>query len=129
MNILIKQNQGFTLLEVMVAITLTALVLGNLFALQSQSKKLSFKAQTKLAKIINYRAYLNAGWISDQATDHYMDEFESLGLAIDNQKKLIKPANKISPDKFYLESYTLVNKNNEIIFTGTRMKSSMINNK
>jgi len=81
-----KKNQGFTLLEVLVSITLTALVLGNLFALQSQSKRLSFKAQSSLARTINQRAYFNAAWISNRERDSYMDELSDLNYSVDNKK-------------------------------------------
>lgn len=125
-NNTISRPQGFTLLEVLVSITLTALVLGNLFALQSQSKRLSFKAQKHLSKTINNRAYLNASWISDKALDSYMDELSDLDLSVGNKKRLTKPANKVSPKQYYLESFDIVDKNNEPILTSVRVKESIV---
>lgn len=120
-------NQGFTLLEVLLAITLTALVLGNLFALQSQSKRLSFKAQSQLSKTINARAYLNASWIGDQALNSYLDKLSQLDLSIKNKKQLTKPVDKISPNKYYLQSFDIVNDKNEVLLSTVRMQRSMLN--
>ena len=54
-----KTNQGFTLLEVLVALTIVAMVMGSLFALFSQNKKLSLKSLEKIHyhQKINYAYY------------------------------------------------------------------------
>ncbi len=121
-----SNNKGFTLLEVMVAITLTAMVLGNLFALQSQSKKLSFKAQTSLAKTINQRAYLNAAWISNRELDSYMDELTATGYAVNNKKELKKPEEQTKPLKFSLQSFDIVDENKEVVLSSVRIKETTI---
>jgi len=69
--------QGFTLLEVLIAVTLTAMVLGNLLALQSQSKRLAFKADNVLQKTINQRAYFNAAWVDSQQDSFYLDKLQA----------------------------------------------------
>ena len=119
-------NKGFTLLEVMVAITLTALVLGNLLALQSQSKQLSFKAQSTLAKTINQRAYLNAAWISNRALDSYMDELSETGYTVDNKKELKKPEEQTKPLKFSLQSFDIVDENKQVVLSSVRVKETIV---
>ncbi len=125
--ILCHPQKGFTLLEVLVSITLTSLVLGNLFALQSQSKRLSFKAQTNLVKTINNRAYLNASWISNKEVDTYLADMSHSQLSTAHKKTLKKPADKQSPEKYFLESFDIVDKNNETILTTVRIKEVMVN--
>lgn len=121
-----NNNKGFTLLEVMVAITLTALVLGNLFALQSQSKKLSFKAQTSLAKTINQRAYLNAAWVSNRELDSYLDELSDSGYTVANKKELKKPEQQTKPLKFSLQSFDIVDENKEVVLSSVRIKETIV---
>ncbi len=121
------KQQGFTLLEVLIAITLTALVLGNLFALQSQSKRLSFKAQMNLQKNINQRAYFNAAWLSSRQLDSYMDELsQDSDYSVDNTSALKKPETQSQPLNFSLESFTIVNQKNEVILTSVRFKESKV---
>lgn len=121
-----KKNRGFTLLEVLVSITLTALVLGNLFALQSQSKRLSFKAQTNLLQTINQRAYFNAAWISNRELDSYLDDLSESGLSVDNKKSLKKPENQTKAIKYSLESFDIVNEQNDIILSSVRVQESAV---
>ncbi len=113
-------------MEVLVAITLTALVLGNLLALQSQSKQLSFKAQTTLAKTINQRAYLNAAWISNRELDSYMDELSETGYTVDNKKELKKPEQQTKPLKFSLQSFDIVDENKEVVLSSVRVKETIV---
>lgn len=121
------KQQGFTLLEVLVAVTLTALVLGNLFALQSQSKRLSYKAQMNLQKNIKQRAYFNAAWISTSRLDSYMDKLSrNSDYSVDNKSALKKPETQVKPVNFSLESFAIVNQENEVILTSVRIKESNV---
>ena len=43
-----RRQRGFTLLEVIVALTITAMVLGSLFALAAGSKQLAFRSGQSL---------------------------------------------------------------------------------
>ncbi len=121
-----RRCQGFTLLEILVAITLTALVLGNLFVLQSQSKRLAFKAQTKLFNTINQRAYLNAAWLADQELDSYMDDLLPSAYSIDNKRKLKNIVQNKQPLKFFLQSFDIVNEHREIILHSVRLQNTTL---
>ncbi len=57
-----NSQKAFTLLEVLIAITLTALVLGSLFAMQSQSKQLAFRSLQALERVNEQRAVINSVW-------------------------------------------------------------------
>ena len=118
--------QGFTLLEILVAITLTALVLGNLFVLQSQSKHLSLKAQTQLLHTINQRAYLNAAWSSDHELDSYLDEFAQMGYTLDNKQSLKKIEVQKQSQKIFLQSFDIVNEHREVILHSVRIQNTPI---
>ena len=121
------KQRGFTLLEVLIAITLTALVLGNLFALQSQSKRLSFRAEMNLQKNINQRAYFNAAWINTRQLDAYMNELSHRSdYSIDNRSVLKKPETQSRPLNFSLESFDIVNQKNEVILSSVRLKESNV---
>ena len=62
-----KKQQAFTLLEILIAITLTSLVLGSLFVLQSNSNRLAFKANSKIDENLSVQAALNTALL---ATDN-----------------------------------------------------------
>ena len=54
-----KKTRGFTLIEVIVALTLTGFLLGGLFALVAGSKQLSWRAEQSLLKAMQQRAAWN----------------------------------------------------------------------
>jgi len=117
--------QGFTLLEVLIAVTLTAMVLGNLLALQSQSKRLAFKADNVLQKTINQRAYFNAAWVDSQQDSFYLDKLQADEIySADNAKALKKPEAQSKPLKFHLESFQIVDKQGNIVLSSVRLKDT-----
>lgn len=63
------QQRGFTLLEVMIALTITAMVLGSLFALAAGSKQLAFRTQESLQQSTAARAAVNFALLDNQFRD------------------------------------------------------------
>lgn len=59
-------QSGFTLLEVMIALTITAMVLGSLFALAAGSKQLAFRTQDSLQESTAARAAVNFAVLDNQ---------------------------------------------------------------
>jgi prepilin-type N-terminal cleavage/methylation domain-containing protein len=57
---------GFTLLEVMIALTITAMVLGGLFSLAAGSKQLAVRTQSALAASTQFRAGINFALLDNQ---------------------------------------------------------------
>ena len=109
---------GFTLLEVLVAITLTGLVMGSLFSLQSQSSKLGFRSMQAIDKIVNQRAALNLAWINT-------DMIDTLDYNVDNQKELPAPEvleGKINSKTLSLESFDLLDANGNVVHSSVRLK-------
>lgn len=71
--------RGFTLIEVMVALTITGFLLGGLFALVAGSKRLSSRAETALARSLHQRAAFNAALLDNDFAD--LDSFLSTASA------------------------------------------------
>ncbi|MDO8906996.1 MAG: prepilin-type N-terminal cleavage/methylation domain-containing protein [Pseudohongiella sp.] len=64
-----QQQSGFTLLEVMIALTITAMVLGTLFALAAGSKQLAFRTQISLHQSTAVRAAVNFALLDNEFRD------------------------------------------------------------
>jgi len=113
-----NSQAGFTLLEVLVAITLTALVMGSLFSLQSQSSKLGFSSMQAIDQTVNRRAALNLAWMNT-------DMLEELDYKVENQQKLPIPEvleGKINSNMLNLESFDLLDANGNIIHSSVHLK-------
>jgi len=113
-----NSQAGFTLLEVLVAITLTALVMGSLFSLQSQSSKLGFSSMQAIDQTVNRRAALNLAWMNT-------DMLEELDYKADNQQKLPIPEileGKINSNMLNLESFDLLDANGNVIHSSVHLK-------
>lgn len=63
------RSQGFTLLEVMVALTITSLVLGGLFSLAAGSKQLAVRTQSTLQDTMAVRAQINFSLLQNEYRD------------------------------------------------------------
>jgi prepilin-type N-terminal cleavage/methylation domain-containing protein len=61
-----SQQRGFTLLEVIVALTITGFVLGGLFTLLGGSKRLSWASEESLARAARVRAAVNFAMLENQ---------------------------------------------------------------
>ena len=61
--------RGFTLLEVMIALTITAMVMGGLFTLSAGSKQLAFRAQQSLQESTAARAMVNEALLDNEFRD------------------------------------------------------------
>ncbi|MFK5894180.1 MAG: prepilin-type N-terminal cleavage/methylation domain-containing protein [Pseudomonadota bacterium] len=113
---------GFTLLEVLIAITLTGLVMGSLFALQSQSKQLTFRSLSALDRLTEQRAVINAAWIGlkqhNQKQHNYFIENVSV---VDIPNSLEDKQNKIKNLKFQLESLDITDSSHQILFSTVRL--------
>ena len=87
-SILIPQR-GFTLLEVMIALTISAMVMGGLFTLSAGSKQLAVRAQQSLQNSTAARAAVNQALLDN--------EFRDFEPAIDNNRFVIE-GQEILPD-------------------------------
>lgn len=77
-----RAQHGFTLLEVMIALTITAMVMGGLFTLSAGSKQLAFRAQQSLQDSTAARAAVNEALLDN--------EFRDLEPAMDSDRYTIE---------------------------------------
>jgi prepilin-type N-terminal cleavage/methylation domain-containing protein len=113
-------SKGFTLLEVLIAITLTGLVMGSLFALQSQNKKLTIHSLDALDRISEERAIINSAWIGLDINDNKNYQLDNIRF-VETPETLEKQAVKIKTLKYKLESVDIKGTSQEILFSTTRL--------
>jgi prepilin-type N-terminal cleavage/methylation domain-containing protein len=114
-----QRSNGFTLLEVLIAITLTGLVMGSLFAMQSQNKQLTFRSLAALDRITEQRALINAAWIGlkqEQQKNYYIENSKIVDIpeTLENQQGYIKSL------KFQLQSLDITDSSHQVLFSTMR---------
>ncbi len=114
-----KHARGFTLLEVLVALTITGFVLGGLFSLVGGSKQLSWKSQESLVRAVNTRAQINFSLLEDEYSDVEpileVQRYRVLPLDI-----LAAPERKTQASSFALEEFEIIDEEREQSIIGTR---------
>jgi len=65
---------GFTLLEVMVALTITALALGALFSVIGGNKRLAWRAEDVLVQSMQVRSMINVAQLNDEQGEVLLGE-------------------------------------------------------
>lgn len=112
-------QSGFTILEVLVALTITALVLGSLFSLAVGSKQLAFRSDQSLHRAVQARAAVNFALLQD--------EYAEVELAIDNDRFAIREEDyldavtrKTEAHRFKLQHYAVLDTENDERIEGTR---------
>lgn len=121
MNI-IKYQYAFTLLEILISITLTSLVLGSLFVLQSNSSKLAFKAMHQVDENIALQAALNTALLSIDSNNLFIDTINGDNYKISNISPLAKPENQSNRLNWQLEKFDIVDEKNNILISSIRFK-------
>lgn len=94
-----RHQNGFTLLEVMVALTITAMVLGSLFTLATGSKQLAFRSNQSLTTAIEARAAVNFAFLQN--------EYGDVEAAIDNDRFTIRGEDYLDPVERKTQANTL----------------------
>lgn len=114
-----RAQRGFTLLEVIVALTITALVLGSLFALAAGSKQLAFRSGQSLNTAIAARAKINFALLED--------EYADVQIAIDDERYRIRAEEYLDPvtrkteaNTFKLQHFEVIDARTDEAVRGTR---------
>lgn len=114
-----RAQRGFTLLEVIVALTITALVLGSLFALAAGSKQLALRSGQSLNAAIAARAKINFALLED--------EYAEVEIAIDEERFRIRAeeyldpvARKTDPITYKLQHFEVIDTRSDEAVHGTR---------
>jgi prepilin-type N-terminal cleavage/methylation domain-containing protein len=120
MQIKARQKQrGFTLLEVIVALTITGFVLGGLFALAGGSKQLAWKSVQSLENAAAARARINFALLED---DYGFIEpiLVTNAYQIRSAELVDPPLRKTQPSIFSLQTYEVINEETDEIIHGSR---------
>lgn len=113
-----RTQKGFTLLEVMVALTITGMALGGMFSVIAGSKRLAFRSEAALIRATEVRSQINFSQLNDErgevtinfANDEY---FLSIGETMD------PPERKTRESQLALRAYELLDENGDTIVRGS----------
>ena len=116
-----KNKKGFTLLEVLISMTIVGMALGTVFGLLAGSKRLAFKATDDIERTIFLRSALNASQILEEPEYPKLPARYKKSLNIENGDFLEKPEQQTRPMKLALESYTLYDNEKDIELITVRL--------
>ncbi len=116
----IRKQRGFTLLEVVVALTITGMVLGSLFALAGGSKQLAFRSAQSLDVAIEARAAINFALLQDEyrEVEEIMEGDERFSIRANEYLEAVP--RKTAPTYFKLQSYEVIDEDTDESISGTR---------
>lgn len=115
----VRTARGFTLLEVIVSLTITGFVLGGLFTLVAGSKQLTLRAQDNLTRAMEIRAATNFALLQNEYNEVEFilenDNYESEPVEL-----LEYPEAKTQPSQYALQEYEIFHQDREEFIRGTR---------
>lgn len=101
------RQQGFTLLEVIVAMAIVGMALGTILGLLAGSKRLAFKATDDIERTIFLRSAINAAQVLKEPEYPELPSQYKKDLTISIGEPLEKPEQQTKPMQLALEPYTL----------------------
>jgi len=114
--------QGFTLLEVLIAMAITGLVLGSVFSISVSSKQLAFKASQQMDEIIFLRAALNASQVLEEPEyPEDPDDFVKR-MTLTPEEVIEPPVRQTQEITWALEPYSWVDDDIGAVITSLRWK-------
>jgi prepilin-type N-terminal cleavage/methylation domain-containing protein len=102
-----SKHAGFTLLEVLVAMTIVGMVLGTVFGLLAGSKRLAFKAADDIERTVFLRSAINAAQMLEEPDYPELPERYKKDLEMDTEEPIEKPEKQTRPMRLALEPYIL----------------------
>jgi prepilin-type N-terminal cleavage/methylation domain-containing protein len=112
-----RRSSGFTLLEVMVAMTITGLALGALFSVIAGNKRLAWRAEAALVKSMQARSLLNLVQLNDEQGEVYI-ALDNQTLELNTGIELETPERKTEPTAADLHRFELTN-DGEVVYQGS----------
>lgn len=111
-------QRGFTLLEVLVALTITGMALGGLFGIIAGNKRLAWRSEESLIKTMQARSLINFSQLNDERGEASVD-FENRDLIINYGYELEIPERKTQASRLALREYEVFDEVGGLITTGT----------
>ena len=115
----VKKQDGFTLLEVIVALAITGFILGGLFSLLGSSKQLSWRSEENLLRAARVRAATNFALLQNEFRD-VEEILEDNGYEIRSLELLDDPIRKTEPLLYALQRYQITDVSRDEQFFGSR---------
>ena len=115
----VKKQDGFTLLEVIVALAITGFILGGLFSLLGSSKQLSWRSEENLLRAARIRAATNFALLQNEFRD-VEEILKDDGYEIRSLELLDEPIRKTEPLLYALQRYQITDDSRDEQFFGSR---------
>lgn len=113
-----KKTAGFTLLEVLVALTITGMALGALFGVIAGNKRLAWRSEEALVKTMQVRSLINYSQLNDELGEVEVD-FENDNLTILTGNEIEAPERKTQASVMALREYEVTDEFGELVTTGS----------
>ncbi len=113
-----RSDAGFTLLEVMVALTITAMALGALFGIIGGNKQLAWRAEDALVRSMQVRSLINVAQLGDEDAAVLLS-IEHAGLDLVTGEQFDEPERKTEPTLDELRGFRIETADGEALATGT----------
>ena len=110
---------GFTLLEVIVALTITGVVLGGLFSLVGGSKQLSWRSEQSLVQATRVRAAINFALLENEYSD-IEEILQDASYRIRALDLLEDPERKTQGSVHAFQAYEIINRERNEVIAGSR---------
>ena len=110
---------GFTLLEVIVALTITGFVLGGLFSLVGGSKQLSWRSEQSLIQATRVRAATNFALLENEYSD-IEEILQDASYRIRALDLLEDPERKTQGSAHAFQAYEIINRERNEVIAGSR---------
>jgi general secretion pathway protein I len=101
------RQQGFTLLEVIVAMAIVGMALGTILGLLAGSKRLAFKATDDIERTLFLRSAINVAQVLKEPEYPELPSQYKKNLTISIGEPLEKPERQTRPMQLALEPYSL----------------------
>ena len=110
---------GFTLLEVIVALTITGFVLGGLFSLVGGSKQLSWRSEQSLIQATRVRAATNFALLENEYSD-IEEILQDASYRIRALDLLEDAERKTQGSAHAFQAYEIINRERNEVIAGSR---------